>query len=271
MIKLVNLLKEIKVLKDLTPKVFMGVTLTEEPTELYKLEPFPVIIDQKDIFKNSLGFKNALTLILNEAYGDSVSQGSLEEFIGSGIIIDFFGNFSSLLSKAYVYTDAEGNVAIVDSLDKFSNDYHNEQNWGITEWKEIKSTPTIKEIKVQAPDSKINAYFKPDPYTPTGYERYGSIKPENNSIIRDFLKEYQSKYTFRNQAIKELTAVIPRTVTAGLGIRLDYVFGYGMHHDVRDELIEFLKKRGIQAFGGMYDGDLVVWIPQENTNIIRQD
>jgi hypothetical protein len=48
MIKLVNLLKEIKVLKDLTPKVFMGVTLTEEPTELYKLEPFPVIIDQKD-------------------------------------------------------------------------------------------------------------------------------------------------------------------------------------------------------------------------------
>jgi hypothetical protein len=135
----------------------------------------------------------------------------------------------------------------------------------------IKLANLLKEIKVQAPDSKINAYFKPDPYTPTGYERYGSIKPENNSIIRDFLKEYQSKYTFRNQAIKELTAVIPRTVTAGLGIRLDYVFGYGMHHDVRDELIEFLKKRGIQAFGGMYDGDLVVWIPQENTNITRQD
>jgi len=271
MIKLANLLKEIKVLKDLTPKVFMGVTLTEESTELYKLEPFPVIIDQKDIFKNSLGFKNALTLILNEAYGDSVSQGSLEEFIGSGIIIDFFGNFSSLLSKAYVYTDAEGKVAIVDSLDKFSNDYHNEQNWGITEWKEIKSTPTIKEITIQKPSNKITAYFKPDPYTPTGYDLYGDIKPENNPIIKDFLKDYKAKNEFSKE-IKELTAVIPRTVKAGLGIRIsDWIFGWGGRHDVRDDLMEFLKKRGIQAFSGMHDGELTVWIPKENTDIINQD
>ena len=56
-----------------------------------------------------------------------------------------------------------------------------------------------------------------------------------------------------------------------IGIKMNYVFGYGMHHDVRDELIEFLKKRGIQAFGGMHDGELVVWIPKENTNIIDQD
>jgi len=138
MIRLVNILKEIKVLGNSTPKVFMGVTLTEEPTELYKLEPFPAILDQKDISKNFLGFKNALTLILNNAYGDSISQGSLEEFIDSGIIIKFLGNFSSPLNKAYVYPDSEGYVAIVDSLNKFSDDHQDEQSWGIVEWKEIK-------------------------------------------------------------------------------------------------------------------------------------
>lgn len=271
MIKLVNILKEIRVLGGGTSKVFIGVTSTGESTELYKLDPFPVIINQKDVLKNSLGFKNALTLVFNEAYGDSISQSSLEEFIDSGITTTFLGNFSSPLSKAYVYADAEGSVAIVDSLDKFGDDYQDEQNWGVFEWKEITPIPTIKEITVRVLGDKINAYFKPDPYTPTGYNLYGSIKPENNPIIRNFLKEYQSKYIFRNQEIKELTAVIPRTVKAGLGIRMDHVFGWGQHHDERDELIEFLKKRGIQAFGGMHDGELVVWIPKENTNIIDQD
>jgi hypothetical protein len=271
MIKLVNILKEIRVLGGGTSKVFIGVTSTGESTELYKLDPFPIIINQKDALKNSLGFRNALTLVLNEAYGDSISQSSLEEFIDSGITITFLGNFSSPLSKAYVYPDPEGGVAIVDSLDKFGDDYQDEQNWGVFEWKEITPIPTIKEITVRVLGDKINAYFKPDPYTPTGYDLYGGIKPENNPIIRDFLKDYKAKNEFSKE-IKELTAVIPRTVKAGLGIRIsDWIFGWGGRHDVRDDLMEFLKKRGIQAFSGMHDGELTVWIPKENTNIIDQD
>lgn len=273
MIKLVNILKEIRVLGNTTPKVFMGVNPTGESAELYKLEPFPVIIDQKDISKNFLGFKNALTLVLNEAYGNSISQGSLEEFIDSGIIIKFLGNFSSPLSKAYIYPNPEGNVAIVDSLDKFSNDYQNEQNWNITEWKEIKSTPTIREITIQKPSNKITAYFERDGIDPTRYSPYGSINPKTDPIVGEFVKEYQSIYPLGKE-IQKVMAVIPRTVTikAGLGVRIDdWIFGWGSKHDTRDDLIEFLKKRGIQAFGGMYDGDLVVWIPEANVNITRQD
>jgi len=135
----------------------------------------------------------------------------------------------------------------------------------------IKLVNILKEITIQKPSNKIIAYFTPDPYTPTGYDLYGGIKPENNPIIKDFLKDYKAKNEFSKE-IKELTAVIPRTVKAGLGIRIDdWIFGWGSKHDTRDELIEFLKKRGIQAFGGMYDGDLVVWIPEENANITRQE
>jgi hypothetical protein len=275
MIKLVNLLKEIKVLGDLTPKVFIGVTPEGEFTELYKLEPFPAIPHTEDPTKNSPGFKKALTLVLNEAYGDSVLQGSLEEFTGSGIIIIFSGNFSSPLSKVYVYPDNGGEVAIVDSLGRFGPGYQTEQQWGwdVAEWKEIKSTPTIREITVQKPSNKITAYFERDSFDPTKYSPYGSINPKTDPIIGEFVKEYQSKYPL-DKGIQKVMAVIPRTVAikAGLGVRIDdWVFGWGSRHDTRDDLIEFLKKRGIQAFGGMYDSDLVVWIPQENTNIIRQD
>ncbi len=268
MIKLTNLLKEITLTTFGTPKVFMGVNPTGESVELYKLEPFPAIIDQKDISKNSLGFKNALTLVLNEAYG-FILRGSLEEFIDNGITIKFLGNFSSPLNKVYIYPDPEGDVAIVDSLDKFSNDHQNEQNWGITEWEEIKSTPTIKEITLKPVSNKITAHFKKDDSRPTGYELYGYVFSKDNPIIKEFLKDYQSKSLFDRKEIEKLLCVIPRTVEGiGLGIHLD-AFGWSYTHDVRDELIEFLKKRNIQARGGMHDGNLVVWVPKENVNIVE--
>jgi hypothetical protein len=133
----------------------------------------------------------------------------------------------------------------------------------------IKLTNLLKEITLKPVSNKITAYFERDNLDPTRHSPYGDIFPEDNPIIKEFLKDYQSKSMF-NKEIKKLFCIVPRTVKAGLGIRLDN-FGWGLNHDVRDELIEFLKKRNIQAFGGMHDGNLVVWVPEENVNITRQD
>lgn len=135
----------------------------------------------------------------------------------------------------------------------------------------IKLTNLLKEITIQKPSNKITAYFERDGIDPTRYSSYGSINPKTDSIIGEFVKEYQSEYLL-DKEIQKVMAVMPRTVKAGLGISVnDWTFGWGGKHNTRDKLIEFLKKRGIQAFGGMYDGDLVVWIPEANVNITRQD
>jgi len=129
----------------------------------------------------------------------------------------------------------------------------------------IKLANLLKEITIQKPSNKITAYFEKDGRGPTSYSSYGSVKSEDNPTI----PEEFFQYTNRPNA---LTAVVPRTAKAGLGILIHSdEFPYGGVHDNKDNLINALKKRGIQAFGGMYDGNLVVWIPEENTNITRQD
>ncbi len=135
----------------------------------------------------------------------------------------------------------------------------------------IKLTNLLKEITLKPVGRKITAYFDRDNLDPTRYSPYGSINPKTDPIIGEFVKEYQSEYLL-DKEIQKVMAVMPRTVKAGLGVRIDdWVFGWGSRHDTRDKLIEFLKKRGIQAFGGVYDGDLVVWIPEANVNVTRQD
>jgi len=275
MIKLVNILKEIRVLGGGTSKVFIGVTSTGESTELYKLDPFPVIINQKDVLKNSLGFRNALTLVLNEAYGDSISQSSLEEFIDSGITITFLGNFSSPLSKAYVYADAEGSVAIVDSLDKFGDDYQDEQNWGVFEWKEITPIPTIKEITITPAGGKITAYFDMSSQENTHIplrRLYGKIKIKDNPILPQEFLTTQMNTTGHSARTQTLPVVIPLKadwIKAGFGIILyEYDFSWGHTRDTAEKLIELLKKKNVNAFLGRSEEYVTVWIPKINTNIV---
>jgi hypothetical protein len=45
------------------------------------------------------------------------------------------GDLSKDLDKIYINIDSQGSVCLVDDLNKFSEDYRTEEDWGIKDWK----------------------------------------------------------------------------------------------------------------------------------------
>jgi hypothetical protein len=48
------------------------------------------------------------------------------------------GDLSKDLDKIYINIDSQGSVCLVDDLNKFSEDYRTEEDWGIDFWNEFK-------------------------------------------------------------------------------------------------------------------------------------
>jgi hypothetical protein len=51
--------------------------------------------------------------------------------------IEFNGDFSSPTSEAYAQVSGDGFLYIVDSMNKWSDDYQKLETWGIKDWKKI--------------------------------------------------------------------------------------------------------------------------------------
>lgn len=51
--------------------------------------------------------------------------------------VDFDGDFSSPLDTVYAQVSGDGYLYFVDSLDRFSEGYNTEEEWGVRNWKKI--------------------------------------------------------------------------------------------------------------------------------------
>jgi hypothetical protein len=126
MIKLSNLIKEIKVNKPGSSRVYIG----EPNKELFQIENFPSI-------RNIDGIPYDHDEKENPEFWRIIYK--IEEYLqDSGINnIKFIGNFSSPNPIAYIYIDGEGNYTIVDSLKQFYEGWQTEEDWRVENWKSI--------------------------------------------------------------------------------------------------------------------------------------
>ena len=130
-----------------TTAVYVG----EPYRELYKIENFPALSNTEDIdfecsdtedpttcenypemvemLKNK-NFKSILDKIHNN---ETFRHYKPLYFHG----INFDGDFSSPVDIAYAQVSGDGFLYIVDSLDKFSDDYQTEEGWEVEDWKKL--------------------------------------------------------------------------------------------------------------------------------------
>jgi len=126
-------------------------------TDLYKIESFPAIQDTSpielpcdegdgcdkndpDVLKlkkllSNPGIRNAFTKITNDFYKDDVPAEPIFGVISHGIYFD--GDFSSDLSTAYLQIAGDGMWYVVDSLDRFNEGYKTEEDWDVTNWRQL--------------------------------------------------------------------------------------------------------------------------------------
>jgi hypothetical protein len=51
--------------------------------------------------------------------------------------IDLLANFDKEHKVLYAYTSSDATITIVDNLDKFSEGYRTEEEWGVETWEQI--------------------------------------------------------------------------------------------------------------------------------------
>jgi len=89
--------------------------------------------DWKQFLDDNQEFRNLLIKLGFFIFGD-------DYYIEDDMFCDFqiLGDLSKDLDKIYINIDSQGSVCLVDDLDKFSEDYRTEEDWGIEDWNEFK-------------------------------------------------------------------------------------------------------------------------------------
>jgi hypothetical protein len=89
--------------------------------------------DWKQFLDDNQEFRNLLIKLGFFIFGD-------DYYIEDDMFCDFqiLGDLSKDLDKIYINIDSQGSVCLVDDLDKFSEDYRTEEDWGIDFWNEFK-------------------------------------------------------------------------------------------------------------------------------------
>jgi hypothetical protein len=125
MIKLTNILSEM-VVNQPGVKVYAQIP----SGDLYKIKNFPSLPNIKNIdIKNLETVKNKNFInIINKIVGKTNHPIST---------INFDGNFSSPISAAYAYSAGDGNLYVVDSLNRFDERFQNEEAWQIEDWEQL--------------------------------------------------------------------------------------------------------------------------------------
>ena len=110
-------------------------------TNLYKVEDFKGLNysktnfdicdkledkDWKQFLDDNQEFRNLLIKLGFFIFGD-------DYYIEDDMFCDFqiLGDLSKDLDKIYINIDSQGSVCLVDDLNKFSEDYRTEEDWGI--------------------------------------------------------------------------------------------------------------------------------------------
>ena len=88
--------------------------------------------DWKQFLDDNQEFRNLLIKLGFFIFGD-------DYYIEDDMFCDFqiLGDLSKDLDKIYINIDSQGSVCLVDDLNKFSEDYRTEEDWGIEDWKKI--------------------------------------------------------------------------------------------------------------------------------------
>jgi hypothetical protein len=86
--------------------------------------------DWKQFLDDNQEFRNLLIKLGFFIFGD-------DYYIEDDMFCDFqiLGDLSKDLDKIYINIDSQGSVCLVDDLNKFSEDYRTEEDWGIKDWK----------------------------------------------------------------------------------------------------------------------------------------
>ena len=89
--------------------------------------------DWKQFLDDNQEFRNLLIKLGFFIFGD-------DYYIEDDMFCDFqiLGDLSKDLDKIYINIDSQGSVCLVDDLNKFSEDYRTEEDWGIDFWNEFK-------------------------------------------------------------------------------------------------------------------------------------
>jgi hypothetical protein len=89
--------------------------------------------DWKQFLDDNQEFRNLLIKLGFFIFGD-------DYYIEDDMFCDFqiLGDLSKDLDKIYINIDSQGSVCLVDDLNKFSEDYRTEEDWGIEDWNEFK-------------------------------------------------------------------------------------------------------------------------------------
>ncbi len=89
--------------------------------------------DWKQFLDDNQEFRNLLIKLGFFIFGDNY-------YIEDDMFCDFqiLGDLSKDLDKIYINIDSQGSVCLVDDLNKFSEDYRTEEDWGIDFWNEFK-------------------------------------------------------------------------------------------------------------------------------------
>ena len=89
--------------------------------------------DWKQFLDDNQEFKNLLIKLGTYVFDD-------DYYIEDDMFCDFqiLGDLSKDLDKIYINLDNQGSVCLVDDLNKFSEDYRTEEDWGIDFWNEFK-------------------------------------------------------------------------------------------------------------------------------------
>jgi hypothetical protein len=123
-------------------KVYVG----EPYSELYKIENFPTMGRPEDIIFNCNttdteceDYPKYQELIKNPKFKFIIDKIYKNENRGNLFFhgIEFIGDFSSPTSEAYVQITGDGFLLIVDSMDKWDDDWKELETWGVKDWKEI--------------------------------------------------------------------------------------------------------------------------------------
>jgi hypothetical protein len=124
MIKLSNLLNEIKVNKPGAFTIYVG-----EPTrDLFQIENFPALNNVEGIPYDYDDENPKFWQVIDKI------QDYLQIFDISNM--SFSGDFSNR-TTAYIYIDGELNYTIVDSLEQFEEGYQTKEDFGVQTWKKI--------------------------------------------------------------------------------------------------------------------------------------
>jgi hypothetical protein len=144
MIKLINLLKEIKILVPGT-----RVYVSDPYVELYKIENFPALSDAYDIDFASEEAEEAkkhpemvkllqnpqFRMIMDKIQKEDESKQQSDPIYFQAIYFD--GDFNTTNSTAYVYISGDSSLTFTNDLDVFGDGYKTEEDWGVQSWKKL--------------------------------------------------------------------------------------------------------------------------------------